>query len=184
MEVFNASPSALLVVDDDVRTLHFNRAAEDLLGGPDCQRLLRQRGGEILHCLHANEDPGGCGRSAACRECVVRNAVGRAMGGERTQRQKAAMDLFSEQGVNRVSFLVTASPFSFDGQQLVLLALEDISELMALRGLLPICASCKKIRDEKNYWLELESYFKKYLGMEFSHGICPECARKLYPENY
>jgi hypothetical protein len=180
MEIFNASPSASLVVDYDVRAMHFNKAAALLLGCPDCTRLLRQRGGDILHCLHATEDPEGCGRAPACRDCVVRNAVGKAMRGEQTYRQMAVMELLSEEGVAKANFLVTASPFNYAGQQLVLLALEDISELIALRGLLPICSNCKKIRDEKDYWQHLEVYFKKHLDLDFTHGICPECARNLY----
>ncbi len=181
LEVFNASPSALLVVDDDVQALHFNKAARMLLGGGDCQRLLRQRGGDLLHCLHARISPEGCGRSAACQSCVLRGAVKKALEGEQTYRQKAIMEIVTSQGVSMVNFLVTASPFNYQGQQLVLLALEDISELLTLRGLLPICANCKKIRDEKDYWQELEAYFKKYMDVDFTHGICPECAKKLYP---
>lgn len=97
LEVFNASPTALLVVDDDVRTLYFNNAAKMLLGGRDCQHLLRQRGGDILHCLHARTDPEGCGRSVAYyRDCVVRGAVGRAMQGEQSLRQRAPMELVGE----------------------------------------------------------------------------------------
>jgi type II secretory pathway component PulM len=50
-----------------------------------------------------------------------------------------------------------------------------------LSGMLPICASCKKIRDDKGYWSQIESYVSEHSEAEFSHGICPECARKLYP---
>jgi len=50
-----------------------------------------------------------------------------------------------------------------------------------LSGLLPICASCKKIRDDNGYWNEIEAYIKEYSDAEFSHGICPDCARRLYP---
>jgi FixJ family two-component response regulator len=59
---------------------------------------------------------------------------------------------------------------------------EALSEVKTLSGLLPICASCKKIRDDKGYWNQIEVYIRKHSGAEFSHGICPECARKLYPE--
>jgi len=52
----------------------------------------------------------------------------------------------------------------------------------ALKGLLPICASCKKIRDDKGYWEGVESYIKKHTDVEFSHGLCPECITRLYPE--
>ena len=52
----------------------------------------------------------------------------------------------------------------------------------ALKGLLPICASCKKICDDKGYWEGVESYIKKHTDVEFSHGLCPECITRLYPE--
>lgn len=57
-----------------------------------------------------------------------------------------------------------------------------IGEIKTLSGLLPICASCKRIRDDKGAWTQIESYIKKNSEAEFSHGICPDCARKLYPD--
>jgi hypothetical protein len=59
-----------------------------------------------------------------------------------------------------------------------------LSDVKALSGLLPICASCKRIRDDKGYWNQLESYIRDHSEAEFSHGICPDCAKKLYPELY
>lgn len=61
---------------------------------------------------------------------------------------------------------------------------EAISSIKTLKGMLPICASCKKIRDDKGYWNQIEAYIHKHSEAEFSHGICPECARELYPEFY
>jgi hypothetical protein len=55
-------------------------------------------------------------------------------------------------------------------------------EVKTLGGLLPICANCKKIRDDSGYWHQLEAYISTHSEAEFSHGTCPECARKLYPE--
>ena len=57
-----------------------------------------------------------------------------------------------------------------------------LSEVKTLSGLLPICSSCKRIRDDKGYWKQIESYIKDHSEAEFSHGICPECIKKLYPE--
>ncbi|MDH3328754.1 MAG: hypothetical protein OEM01_05920 [Desulfobulbaceae bacterium] len=51
-----------------------------------------------------------------------------------------------------------------------------------LEGILPVCASCKKIRDDKGSWHSIENYVRERSEAEFSHGICPECAEKLYPE--
>jgi len=53
-----------------------------------------------------------------------------------------------------------------------------------LDGLLPICSSCKKIRDDKGYWNQIETYIREHSKAEFSHGICPDCAKKMYPEYY
>jgi PAS domain S-box-containing protein len=60
----------------------------------------------------------------------------------------------------------------------------SLAEVKTLSGLLPICASCKKIRDDKGYWNRIESYITDHSEAEFSHGICPACAEKLYPEVY
>jgi len=55
-----------------------------------------------------------------------------------------------------------------------------LSEIKTLSGLLPICASCKKIRDDKGYWNQIEVYIRDHSEATFSHGICPPCAEKLY----
>ena len=57
-------------------------------------------------------------------------------------------------------------------------------EVNILSGLLPICAVCKNIRDDKGYWNKIESYIRSHSKVEFSHGICPDCAQKLYPDLY
>lgn len=59
-----------------------------------------------------------------------------------------------------------------------------LSEVKTLRGIIPICASCKKIRDDQGYWHQVEKYVKDRSDADFSHGICPDCAVKLYPEFY
>ncbi len=61
---------------------------------------------------------------------------------------------------------------------------EALAKVNKLGGMLPICASCKKIRDDKGYWQQIESYIRDHSEAEFSHSICPECSRKLYPELY
>jgi transcriptional regulator with GAF, ATPase, and Fis domain len=59
---------------------------------------------------------------------------------------------------------------------------QALSEVKTLSGLMPICASCKKIRDDKGYWQRLEAYFYEHTDLQLSHGFCPECSKKLYPE--
>ncbi|MCL5267529.1 MAG: hypothetical protein M1469_05435 [Bacteroidetes bacterium] len=62
--------------------------------------------------------------------------------------------------------------------------MEAQASIKTLGGLIPICSNCKKIRDDKGYWEQLEQYIHNHSGAEFSHGICPECAKKLYPEYF
>jgi len=59
-----------------------------------------------------------------------------------------------------------------------------LDEIKQLRGILPICANCKKIRNDKGYWEMIEKYIGEHSDAEFSHGLCPVCAKSLYPEYY
>jgi PAS domain S-box-containing protein len=59
---------------------------------------------------------------------------------------------------------------------------ETLSKVKTLSGLLPICASCKKIRDDRGYWQKLEIFVRDHSEAEFSHSICPDCMKQLYPQ--
>ena len=104
-------------------------------------------------------------------------------------------------GVAGVSAYLTKPPRPGELERAIIIALARHADMMELRrlnkeleqalnkvktlsGFLPICASCKKIRDDKGYWQQIESYIRDHSEAEFSHGICPECAIKLYPEYY
>jgi hypothetical protein len=59
---------------------------------------------------------------------------------------------------------------------------EAVARIKVLSGLLPICASCKKIRDDQGYWEQIEVYIREHSEAQFSHGMCPACIRQMYPE--
>lgn len=59
---------------------------------------------------------------------------------------------------------------------------EALAKVKTLSGLLPICASCKKVRDDTGYWNQIESYIRDHSEADFSHSICPQCAKELYPD--
>ena len=61
---------------------------------------------------------------------------------------------------------------------------DALAEIKTLSGLIPICSSCKKIRDDKGYWNQVEIYIRDRSDAKFSHSLCPECALKLYPDIY
>lgn len=67
-------------------------------------------------------------------------------------------------------------------EQLIAELQKAMQDVKVLSGFLPICASCKKIRDDTGYWRQIEEYISKHSSALFSHGICPDCTKKLYPE--
>ena len=59
---------------------------------------------------------------------------------------------------------------------------EALANIKTLRGLIPICSSCKKVRNDQGYWQRVEEYVQEHSEIGFSHGICESCAKELYPE--
>ena len=172
--VFDVMPSLVLVVDDDVRVQAYNAAAAKFLAD-DRQGILKRRGGEVLGCLHAAEDSEGCGHASFCRDCVIRNSVNDAFGGNRVVRRRARMEVLRSGEKPEIYALITASPFQYEERDLVLLVIEDISEIAELQRMIPICSVCRKVQDEKETWSRVEAYFKEKWDVDFSHGLCPSC---------
>lgn len=177
--ILDAIPNPVFVVDRDVRVLDFNEAARPLLS-EDRRQVLRRRGGQVLHCLHAHDHPAGCGHGAACRHCALRGSVNATFEGRRVIRARAHMQLLRDGNPQDVYLLVTTAAVELSGEKESLLILEDISDVVAVQRMLPICSSCKRIRDDNDAWRELETFFKDRWDMDFSHSLCPECLRKLY----
>ena len=179
--ILDAMPAPMFIVDKAGCVVDFNTAAGSIVGEHPSV-VLHRRGGEVLHCLNALRSSEGCGNAPACRDCVVRNSVGQVFSGGEVSRRVARMETIRGAEVTEVHMLVTAVPIQHHSELLVLLVLEDISELTTLRAIVPICAGCRKIRNDQEYWENLDTYFHKHLDINFSHGICPECMARLYPE--
>ncbi len=60
---------------------------------------------------------------------------------------------------------------------------DSLNHIKTLQGLLPICAWCKRVRDDEGYWDQVEAYLHKHTGVDFTHGICPECLEKMRPKH-
>ncbi len=127
--VFNALPLPAFIVDDDVRILAYNAAAEKLLGVAP-KSSLRRRGGEVLHCLCAG--PLGCGQAKPCKNCIIRNSVKDAISGRNTRRKFYELSLRGSRGVTPVSLLVTANLLPESQPPQVLLILENMAETAQL----------------------------------------------------
>ena len=119
---------------------------------------------------------------------------GRPLTEERTYRTKDG---------SSVHVLASSSVIAYGGKRVVCIIVRDITErkklehdreilikelqtalsnIRTLSGLIPICSSCKKIRDDRGYWNQLEQFLMEHSDATLSHGICPDCAKKLYPE--
>jgi hypothetical protein len=175
--LFNAIPAIALIVDDNVRILEYNSAASKLLGD-DRNAVFKVRGGEAMRCIHSDEVSEGCGHAPDCRHCAIRNSVMGSFRDDTVVRARAKLDLVHNGTTAEVFTLITASPFSINGNRFVLLIIEDISDLVELQKIIPICMSCKKIRSDEQYWTEVAAFFSKHMDLKFSHGYCPECAIK------
>lgn len=75
-----------------------------------------------------------------------------------------------------------ARRYQAEREELVVNLQAALEKVKLLSGFLPICSACKKIRDDRGYWQQIESYIKAHSEAEFSHGICPDCAKELYPD--
>ncbi|HTP27808.1 MAG TPA: hypothetical protein VMK12_19425 [Anaeromyxobacteraceae bacterium] len=183
-EVLDAYPAPTVIVDDDMRILFASRAAREYLGlgGDAANSVFLQRGGQALRCLNAEVTAEGCGRAPACRDCMVRNSVQAVFETGTVQRAKAFLQLRSGAGIVDRFFLVSASAVRSEGRRVALLVLQDISELMQLKNMLPVCMSCGQIRNQQGAWQKLPAYLKEQADVDVTHGLCPTCLEKLYPE--
>jgi len=170
--IFEANPIPTFIVDEDLHILELNHAAADLLG-PDATLAFNRKAGEALKCIHSFE--GGCGKSPHCKDCAIRNTVGESLRGPAIRRKPFSITLREAAGDKRLDMTVTASRLP---ERRSLLILEDRTEILALRQLLPVCSYCKKVRSDDDYWQSLEGYMDSHLGFKVSHGICPSCMEK------
>jgi PAS domain S-box-containing protein len=183
----DALPDLLFEVDCRGRILEFHSASRELLYASP-QEFLDKKIKEILP-----EEPA----------AIIMSALKRAA--EKGKDLGAIYSLKMEMSVKWFELSITAKKNAKDANGRFIVLVRDItsrkqtelekekliielkkavSKIKTLRGLLPICSSCKKIRDDKGYWNQLEAYIKAHSDADFSHSICPECAKKLYPEYY
>jgi hypothetical protein len=178
----DAFPSPVFIVDENLVIVDSNDAARAVFGS-DAPGIVSEKNRGVLPGLITRRETPGCNKLPACQNCTIRTSVQAALAGQKVVRRRSTMEIAVPGSPKRhVHYLLTTSPFAFEGRRLTLLILEDVNELMELRELIPICAGCKKIRDDKDYWHHVEHYFEKHLDVSFTHGFCPDCIEKLYPQ--
>jgi PAS domain S-box-containing protein len=174
--VFDLSMDALLVVDGVSRTVvEASDAVSALLGYEKLEVI-----GKSFSDLFLQDSP----EPLAVYGSVVSGEFRRKDGSTAVLDQTAALIPWAEDQAILVTLRDASDRIRAEREREKLIReLEDaLEKIKSLRGLLPICAHCKKIRDDRGYWERVETYIEAHSLAEFSHGICPECARKYYPE--
>jgi DNA-binding CsgD family transcriptional regulator len=147
--ILDAIPTPIFIVDDDLRILDSNVAGMNYLPWKP-GLVIKNRCGDLFRCSHARENEGGCGQSKECQYCVIRNAVKESFYGKVVIRKKTKMEVILKNKDKQIYVMVTTAPLNYRGKRLVILSLEDISELTERK------AVEKRLRKSKND-LELKS---------------------------
>ncbi len=184
-DTFNSVPDLITILDCTHRVVRVNRAMADRLGLTP-EQCVGARCHEVVHGTAL--PPVFCPHDLTCNdglEHVVEVHEPR-LGGDFIV---STTPKFDAQGriagsVHVARDITERKAIEEERENLILKLREALSQVKLLSGFLPICASCKKIRDDKGYWQQIELYIRDHSEAEFSHGICPDCAKKLYPDLY
>lgn len=170
--ILDTLPLPVFIVDNDIRIHDLNIAASQFFGVHK-REIYKMRGGDALKCLSSYATSEGCGRSAHCESCIIRTSVTSSLSGTAVSRKRMKFQIADVEGKTELDLLITANRLS--GSQLVLLVLEDVTEFTTLKSIVPICIKCRRVRDDHQYWKQVEQYFEENTGLLFSHGLCPSC---------
>lgn len=187
-EILETSRDGILVEKDE-RIVFMNTAYAKLFGCESPEELM----GLHISELAAPEDLERLleyGRIRARKEAApnfYEFKIKRRDNGVLVELDASVSDFFQDEAHYIITFVrdITERKKSERERERLIGELKDaLANIKTLSGLLPICASCKKIRDDKGYWNQLETYIERHSEADFTHGICPDCARKLYPEDF
>ena len=194
--IADSARDAILMMDPEGRVSYWNRAAERILGYTEVEAI-----GQNLHDLiapprfrpaHQAAFPAfrQTGRGAAIGKMLDLEA--RRKDGREISVQLSLSAVQMNDGWHAVGLIRDITDRKHAEEKLQRYSSElakknkELQEALAnvkqLTGMLPICASCKKIRDDKGYWSQVESYISQHTEVVFTHGICPECEKKMYEE--
>ena len=174
--VFDLSMDALLVVESGSRTIMEANDAVSALLGYGKREVVGKSFSDLF--LEGSSEP------LAMYGSVVSAEFLRKDGSAAVLDLTAALIPWAAESVILVTLRDASDRIRAEQERENLIReLEDaLEKIKTLKGLLPICAHCKRIRDDRGYWAQVETYIEAHSLAEFSHGICPECVRKYYPE--
>ena len=173
----DAIPSPVLLTDGDVRVLEANRAARELLDGA-LQHPAGPRGGDAMHCIFARDADDGCGTGDCCPACVLRKSVTAAAQGRPAPRRVAHMILETAGRAEDRWFHVGATPVALAGRDLVMLVLDDVTQLVELRQLAPFCPGCGEVRELTKLPSQARHFVHRHPDFLLAQELCRDCRDK------
>ncbi|HVP14208.1 MAG TPA: PAS domain-containing protein, partial [Terriglobales bacterium] len=182
LALLDAMPAPVFLTDDDVAVLEANRSGRELVGGGNGTDLHR-RGGEVLGCLFARESEHGCGTTEYCPPCVIRNSVRAACEGRPAPRRIVHMMLpGGDEGSIDLWFQVSATPIELQGRKVVVLVLDDVTQIVELRELAPFCTGCGRPREVPGVAVQARIFVRKHPDFLLAQELCADCQRQAPPE--
>jgi len=178
--VLDAMPGQVLVVDKERKVHRMNVRARKALSSSKGQ-ATNEKLGSILDCIYFDGSGDACTAGKGCETCLIKLIIEECTQKEELSQKKVRFIRSHKGKVSEHMLLVSAAPFQHENKTRVLLMIEDLSHLEPQNDLVSICAECKKIRDPEGKWEPFESYFGDRFGVDFSHAICSDCLKKLYP---
>ena len=178
--LLNALPAGIFFLNTDFRVVGLNESAE-MVFGPEAE-VVGVGPGDALHCINALVTGQGCGTSPECESCLLRRTTFEALADQKVYQREVAVKVRVGGQDEKRLLLISAAPYRWEQTPLAAVLLQDVTRLHRLRGLIPICASCNKIRYAKKDWEQLEAYIEEHSFAEFTHGLCPDCLERLSPE--
>jgi DNA-binding response OmpR family regulator len=133
-------------------------------------------------CRHIKADPAHARTFVILMSASQTSSDEQSLGLETGADGYIARPISNRELVARVRALVRIREAEAERDRLFAELQQTLAEIKTLKGFIPICASCKKIRDDQGFWNQLESYITQHSDAQFSHGICPECITRLYLE--
>lgn len=180
--IFEHSPLAIMYTNAEGTITTCNENASKLFGAPK-EKLI----GFSYHSI---------------RDEIMRNAIAEALSGKRTHFEGEYLTVTgnvltqmsanfspaidsdgSVSGVIGIFEDITERKLVEKDRERLIRELKDaLSKIKTLSGLIPICSSCRRVRDDQGYWSQIEAYIRDHSEIDFSHGLCPDCAKDLYDD--
>jgi hypothetical protein len=177
LALLDAFPSLAFIADASARVVEANRSARQWLqerGGAQLGQPL----GNAFHCIFPSDSRGDCGATDFCPSCLVRRSIEEVSSGKPAPRRLAHMIMGADGKSEDHWFQVNASPLALGGRDLVLVVLEDATQVVELRALLPLCPGCGAGRETSNALDRARVFLRKHPEFLLADELCDECRRR------